>query len=216
LWFFSPDSRFIAFTKDGELKKIDVAGGPPTTIAKSDYTVQARGGSWNRDDVLIFGSPFGIVRVALADGKTSLLTEVAPEKELDHIVPFFLPDGRHFVYIRSGLRGDAATLFTGAMDNTPQQQPTQPLGATQGGGPANHLYYFPARNQQATAPGLLLFRRDNTVVAQPFDSQCAPAFRECDTGFRRLRRKFHGGAGRACIQNRHHRFAWYPEPAHLV
>ena len=28
-WFFSPDSRFIAFTKDGELKKIDVAGGPP-------------------------------------------------------------------------------------------------------------------------------------------------------------------------------------------
>ena len=107
--------------------------------------------------------------MALADGKTSLLTEIVQDKELDHIFPFFLPDGRHFVYIRSVLRSDAATLFTGALDNAPQQQPAQPLGATQGGGPANHLYYFPARGPRTGAPGVLLFRRDNAVVAQPFD-----------------------------------------------
>ena len=31
--FWSPDSRFLVFQSGGKLKKIDIAGGPPQTLA---------------------------------------------------------------------------------------------------------------------------------------------------------------------------------------
>ena len=52
--FWSPDSRFIAFFADGKLKKIDVAGGPALTLC--DAAVNGRGGSWSKNDVIVFAS----------------------------------------------------------------------------------------------------------------------------------------------------------------
>ncbi len=51
--FWSQDSRFIAFFAGGKLKKVAIAGGPPLELA--DATA-GRGGSWSRDNVIVFGS----------------------------------------------------------------------------------------------------------------------------------------------------------------
>ena len=49
--FWSPDSRFIGFFAGGKLKKVAIAGGPPTVLCDSP---DGRGGSWSRDNVLLF------------------------------------------------------------------------------------------------------------------------------------------------------------------
>ena len=66
--FWSPDSRFIAFFAGGKLKKIGVAGGPSLTLCDAegdDYI----GGSWSKNDVIVFG-PFAgsLLRVSAAGG----------------------------------------------------------------------------------------------------------------------------------------------------
>ncbi len=53
--FWSPDSRFIAFFAGGKLKKIDASGGPPQTLCDAGG---GRGGTWNRDDIIIFAPSF--------------------------------------------------------------------------------------------------------------------------------------------------------------
>ncbi len=49
--FWSPDSRFIAFFAGGKLKKISTAGGTPQVLADAAL---GSGGSWSRDDVILF------------------------------------------------------------------------------------------------------------------------------------------------------------------
>ena len=61
--FWSPDSRYIAFSAGNQLKKIDVAGGPPQTLCTMPARLEGSG-SWNRDGVIIFGS-WAAVREAL-------------------------------------------------------------------------------------------------------------------------------------------------------
>ncbi len=60
--FWSPDSRFIAFTVGGKLKKIAATGGTPVDIADAPLEGDGRGspGTWNSDDVI--GPPGGGVR----------------------------------------------------------------------------------------------------------------------------------------------------------
>ncbi len=49
--FWSPDGAYLGFFTGGKLRKIAIAGGPPQTLC--DATT-GRGGSWNRDDVILF------------------------------------------------------------------------------------------------------------------------------------------------------------------
>ena len=49
--FWSPDSRFIGFFAGGKLKKVAIAGGPPIVLCDAPA---GRGGSWSRDNVLLF------------------------------------------------------------------------------------------------------------------------------------------------------------------
>ena len=95
--FWSPDSRAIAFFADGKLKRVDLAGG--YALALCD-TVVARGGTWGKENVLVWGSfGTGTFRVAATGGRPIILT--APMKASgagDHRFPWFLPDGRHYLY----------------------------------------------------------------------------------------------------------------------
>src|SRR5205814_1866517 len=56
--FWSPDSRSVAFfSLTGELKKMDISGGPPQTICElGPPGVSGAGGSWNQDGVILFGT----------------------------------------------------------------------------------------------------------------------------------------------------------------
>src|SRR5262249_35189099 len=98
LFFWSPDSRFLAYGSNAKLVKVDVAGGPPEPIVDSLSVI---GGAWNRDGVILMGSyPGAIQRTTSAGGALSAVTPLDPSRqEAGHFAPVFLPDGRHFLYL---------------------------------------------------------------------------------------------------------------------
>jgi eukaryotic-like serine/threonine-protein kinase len=65
--FWSPDSPFVAFFAEGKLKQAAVTGGPPIVICDAP---DGRGGSRNRDGVIVFSPSAGLAiqRVAATGG----------------------------------------------------------------------------------------------------------------------------------------------------
>jgi hypothetical protein len=99
------------------------------------------------------------MKVPATGGTLSLLTKVDPSRgEVAHEAPWFLPDGRHFLYVR-GPGPDAGT-YVGSLDLGPEQQDAQRL--------------LPAAARYAPAlgagPGYLLFIQNGTLMAQVFDA----------------------------------------------
>jgi eukaryotic-like serine/threonine-protein kinase len=159
--FWSPDSRFIGYSAEGKLRKVDVAGGPPQTLADLEGTA-FRGGAWSRAGVIIFGlQGKGLRQVSADGGSVSALTTVDPSRETSHIEPTFLPDGRHFLYTRLVNPRDQSAVYLGAVEGT--------------GETANATRLLFASSGVAFAPaignvGQLLFVRGTTLMAQPFDA----------------------------------------------
>lgn len=104
--FWSPDSRMLGFFANGKLKTVDASGGPVQTLCNAPGNngpfSAGRGGTWNRDGVIVFnaaGQAGALSRVSANGGEPAPVTTLdASRKETAHRHPFFLPDGRHFVY----------------------------------------------------------------------------------------------------------------------
>jgi eukaryotic-like serine/threonine-protein kinase len=163
--FWSPDSKFMAFQGvDFKLKKLDVSGGLPQTLC--DLPGVAVGGSWNRDgDIIVGNTAGGLLRVRETGGAVSPLTELdASRKEEFHLAPTFLTDGRHFVYLRiSPSAPEMSGSYVGTLDAKPDEQGAQRLMPYVVG-----LTYVTAGDSD---PGRLLFLREGTLMAQPFDTK---------------------------------------------
>ncbi len=152
--FWSPDSRYLGFFADGKLKKIEVSGGPPQKICDAP---RGSDGSWSPGGVILYDGTGDdpIYRVPAAGGTpVAAVKPDASRKERMVAWPDFLPDGRHFLYMATGQKPEDNAYRIGALDSTESQllAPAQTLVA-----------YAP--------PGYLLFVRDRTLVAQPFDAQ---------------------------------------------
>jgi Tol biopolymer transport system component len=155
--FWSPDSRFVGFYAGLSLQTINVAGGPPQTVA--EVSSGNPGATWNRDNVILFsanGEGSVIMRVSASGGTVSPVTALDRENgETQHWAPFFLPDGRHFLYLAIGARsgGPASVngIYVAALDSN-ERKLLVPGGAS-----------------PRYAQGFLLFLRDQTLMAQPFD-----------------------------------------------
>ena len=161
---WSPDSRFVAFPGGealNKLMKVEVSGGPPQTICEIKGIIT--GGSWNRDGVIIFGSfGGGTWRVSAAGGAASPVTAInVSRQETGHSTPVFLPDGKHFLYLRESGLSENMGIYLGALDATPEQQASTRLVAT-GFSPV----YAPSPDPNI---GYVLFLRDSALQAQPFD-----------------------------------------------
>ena len=127
--FWSPDSRFIAFQSGSKLKKIDISGGPPQDIC--DAFAAVIGGAWNRDGTIIFGTTGnGIMQVPAAGGVPALLTTTEGRNEV-HTFPSFLPDGRHFFYLRAP---ENPGIYLGSLDVKPEQQSSRRILSTSADG----------------------------------------------------------------------------------
>ena len=148
--FWSPDGRAIAFFSHAKLKRIDLAGGPALTLCDSAFTT---GGSWSKDDIILFTPNVGgLLRVPASGGTPAPATTVEAGKELLHAAPQFLPDGRRFLYV--SVRPDLAEakVYLGELDSKSRREVA---GAT------GNSVYVPS--------GYLLFPRGQTVMAQSFD-----------------------------------------------
>ena len=149
--FWSPDSRFIGFFADGKLKKIEVSGGPPITLSDAP---DPRAGTWNREGVIVFGPTrsSALQRVSAAGGVPTTATTLA-QGETVHMRPFFLPDGQHFLYRPSTGPGGGPT-YVGSLNS------------------AERKFLFDADSSNVVySEGHLLFLRETTLMAQPFDAQ---------------------------------------------
>jgi eukaryotic-like serine/threonine-protein kinase len=143
--FWSPDSRWVAFGQGLKLKKIDIQGGPPVVVA--DIPAELRGGTWNSDGIILVGANGNaILRVPASGGTASPITVQASFRH-----PHFLPDGRHFIYTATQA-GDMPVLV-GSIDEP--------------GKPGKEV--AKAHSNADYAQGHLLFLRENTLMAQPFD-----------------------------------------------
>src|SRR5213078_3243197 len=79
-----------------------------------------------------------------------------------HSFPSFLPDGRHFVYVRSATRPENNGVYVGSLDAKPGQQSLRRLLAAESG-----AVYAASPDSKR---GHLLFLRGGTLLAQPFDT----------------------------------------------
>jgi len=152
--FWSPDSRFLGFFAEGKLKKIEISGGPPQKICDAP---RGSDGSWSSEGVILYDGTGSdpIYRVPAAGGTPA--AAVKPDtsrKETQVAWPEFLPDGRHFLYMATGQKAEENAYRIGSLDS----------GESQALAPAQTLVTY-------APPGYLLFVRDKTLVAQPFDAK---------------------------------------------
>jgi len=152
--FWSPDGKFIGFFADGKLKKVDASGGQIHVLCDAP---NGRGGTWNRDGVIVFtpDALLGLFRVSSWGGSPVEMTKPDRSRfEASHRWPVFLPDGKHFLYLASNFSGQLEynAIFLGALDSQERR-----------------LLVNTSANAAYAEPGYLLYLRDNTLVAQPFD-----------------------------------------------
>ena len=148
--FWAPDGTAIGFFADGKLKRIDLGGGTPQVLADAPA---ARGGTWNRDGVIVFSptSVSPLMRVPATGGTPVAVTRLAPGQG-SHRWPQFLPDGRRFIFLAFG-RPETRGVYVGALDGG---EPTRVLAAAE-----TAAVYAP--------PGALLLVRQGVLVAYRFD-----------------------------------------------
>jgi serine/threonine protein kinase len=152
--FWSPDSRYIGFVAGGKLRMVDERGGAPRDIASAPAFT---GGTWNRDGTILFGSPKGLFRVAAQGGTPEALTSL-DKGEAGHFWPSFLPDGRHYLYLSWSAEPGGRAIYIGALDSKDR---TQLMAAE------SNVVYAAGTGR---APGYLLYHREATVFARPFDA----------------------------------------------
>jgi len=103
--FWSPDSQWIAFGADDKLMKWNVTTGqPPQIICDADVQY----GSWSEDGVILFSEGNKPIQRVPASGGTprNALELDAAFGEESQINPYFLPDGKAFLFQSNGkIRG---------------------------------------------------------------------------------------------------------------
>jgi Tol biopolymer transport system component len=157
--FWSPDGRALGFFAAGKLKKIEATGGPPVTLCDA---ADNRGGAWGRDGTILFAPsasiatqlPTGLQRVSASGGVPEAATTLA-NGEASHVGPTFFPDGRHFLY-RVLLLGQAGAgpIYLASLDSRERK-----------------LLLTVSSTNVVFSEGHLLFLRETTLTAQPFDAK---------------------------------------------
>ena len=153
--FWSPDSKSIGFFAEGKLKRIEINGGPALGLA--DATVGI-GGAWVQDGnsggvILFTPNVTGpILRVSAGGGTASPATKLRTGETYHHF-PWFLPDGRHFLYVASVSEGARSAIHVGDL-SSPEDRV---LGE--------------ADSKAVYSQGFMLFLRQDTLMAQPFDAK---------------------------------------------
>jgi serine/threonine protein kinase/Tol biopolymer transport system component len=150
--FWSPDGRSLGFFADKKLKRIDVLNASVTTICDAPA---GRGGSWSNNGLILFApsNQTGLSTVSATGGTPAPITTLGTETGTDR-VPFFLPDGKHALFVRSTLQFTApGTVYV--LDVSSKK--------------IEKLFDSDSEAQYAE-PGYILFSRDGNLLAQSFNA----------------------------------------------
>ena len=157
--FWSPDSKSLGFFTGGKLKRIDVSGSPPLTLADAP---QGRGGAWSSQGVIVFAPDVqtkDFFIVSASGGTAKALTNTDSTAGVAPRFPSFLPDGKHFLY---------ATLKVNANNTITREDFLACVGGIDGSvvslplKGASNMYF---------SLGTLIYLRQGTLIGQRFDPE---------------------------------------------
>jgi Tol biopolymer transport system component/predicted Ser/Thr protein kinase len=156
--FWSPDSKFVAFSRGGRgLFRVELQGGMPVAICSPEAAVT--GGSWGLDGYILFSTHGGVFRVSASGGTPSLA--VAPDGlrgETTYLLLQALPLER-FLYSVEGTKRENRGLYAGSFAR-----------------PGEHVKLMTIESKAVYAPAgegkaYLLWLRAGSLVAQEFNPQ---------------------------------------------
>ncbi len=153
--FWAPDGKYIAFFANGKLNKIPAGGGSVTPLA--DVT-NPRGGSWGKSNVIVYSANIldGLMQVSANGGEAKRATTLNKANHEDtHRWPWFLPDGKHFIYLAvSHTAGDTGRqgIYFASLDSSTEARLVVTTSAA-----------------AQFASGYLLYHLNSDLMAQPFD-----------------------------------------------
>jgi eukaryotic-like serine/threonine-protein kinase len=150
--FWSPDGRSIGFFADNKLKTIDLNGGSAQVVADAPF---GRGGAWGPGVILFSPSTqSALMRVSASGGTPVPITKLDVAHHTSHRWPFFLPDGKHFLYLainHDPARAANNALYYASLDGRENRE-------------VMHV-----QSNAVYSNGYLLFAHGDQLTAQPFD-----------------------------------------------
>ncbi len=157
--FWSPDSRSIGFFADDKLKRIDLGGGAPQTLAP---VAAGRGGAWNAEGIILFtpNTMGPLFRIAASGGQPVAVPTGNPQPHYRH--PSFLPDGHRFLFFEYG-SPETSGIYLGSLDSG---EVTRLTGSDSRG---FYLSPGPWSAEASREGGWLLWLRGQALVAQRLD-----------------------------------------------
>jgi Tol biopolymer transport system component len=149
--FWSPDSRYLGYlTSRGKVKKVAVQGGPPQPIGDA----VGFDGTWGETHIVFDNTATDTLQMIPAGGGLSTpCSSLDPSLgETGHVWPYFLPDGKHYLFLAVGQKPEDRILKVGEIGS----MESRVLGNV-----TSRFEYVPS--------GHLLYVRDGTLLAHPFD-----------------------------------------------
>jgi serine/threonine protein kinase/Tol biopolymer transport system component len=152
--FWSPDGKSLGFFTPTLMKRVEASGGTPQRLCE---VVAGRGGSWSTEGVILFAhsSPTALFRVPDTGGEPQPATDLAHGEDR-HRYPFFLPDGKRFLFWARAPGRDSAGIYVASLDSRK----------------ARLVLKSEAMGEYA-APGYLLTVQQGMLVAYRFDEKSA-------------------------------------------
>jgi Tol biopolymer transport system component len=157
--FWSPDGQAIGFYADGKMKKVELAGGAVLALCTTEGNFH--GASWSSRGLILYATaPTGpLYRIGASGGTSTPVTALdEADGEISHRLPWFLPDGRHFLYtVRNQDQSGKSAVYVGDLDSKERVL----------------VYQGEAHAAYAAAGGFLVYVTggitDGPAIAQRFD-----------------------------------------------
>jgi len=153
--FWSPDGKYLGFFSEGKLKKIPVTGGTVQVLCDAP---EGRGGSWNEQGTIIFAPRIAGSLQSVSDGGGTPVEITKGDSSGQGYTdrdPYFLPDGKHFLFVRRAK--DSGSVHAGSLDSSVTKQ----------GGDIKQI--LPSGSNVAYSDGYLFYVKEGALTAQEFD-----------------------------------------------
>lgn len=157
--FWSPDGKYLGFFSEGKLKKIPVTGGTVQVLCDAP---DGRGGSWNEQGTIIFAPRIAGSLQSVSDGGGTPVEITKGDSSGQGFTdrdPYFLPDGKHFLFVRRAK--DSGSVYAGSLDSSGTKQGDNSDG--------NLKQILPNGSNVAYSDGYLFYVKEGALTAQEFD-----------------------------------------------
>jgi eukaryotic-like serine/threonine-protein kinase len=149
--FWKPDGQALGYFSNRWLWTVSTSGGRPQRLASAGVP---RGGAWNQHGQILFvPAPNLPPHLVPESGGTPEPVPVEPGPVAIRWFPQFLPDGRHYLHLTMSPDRKGRVIRVGTIDTRDTRDLVESY--------ASAAY---------AAGGHLLYRRDESLVAQPFDA----------------------------------------------